>query len=340
MADPPPISPPMSIVVCTRDRSASLARCLAALARQDHPAYEVVVVDNAPRDDATARVVAATPFRYVREDRPGLDRARNRGIAAARHGLIAFTDDDTEAEPGWLSALAAAFADPRVAGVTGRVLPAALETPAQRLFEAYGNGMDKGGTPRLFDPAALTAAGLLRAQAVGVGANMAFRRSVLQALPETAAFDPALDAGTPAAGAGDLDLFHRLLCAGFVLRYEPAASVRHHHRRTEGELRRQLRDNGRSYGVYLLKIWRRRTVPRPAVARFAAGWAAWLAGRLALGLLGRHRLPVRLLWAELAGALQAPWAFILAADDEEAADAESAPNVPNAPRPADPPRIH
>jgi glycosyltransferase involved in cell wall biosynthesis len=295
---------PISVIVCTRDRAASLARCLASLARLDHPSYEVVVVDNAPRDDSTAQVVSATPCRYVREDSPGLDRARNRGIAEARHDLIAFTDDDVEAEPGWLRALAAGFADPAIAGLTGRVLPAALETPAQRLFEAYGNGMDKGDRPRLFDPAHLTPAELLRAQAVGAGANMAFRRSALFAV---GGFDPGLDAGTPAAGAGDLDLFHRLLRAGFLLRYEPAARVRHHHRKTLPELRRQLRDNGRSYAVYLRKIWSTRTVPRPEVARFAAGWAAWLMGRVLIGLAGRHRLPVGLLWAELAGALQSPW---------------------------------
>lgn len=296
----------LSVVVCTRDRPAELARCLTSLARLAEPADDVVVVDNASRDDAARQVVAATPFRYVREDRPGLDRARNRGIAEARHDLIAFTDDDVEVEPGWLGALAAAFRDPRIAGVTGRVLPAAQDTPAQRLFQSYGNGMDKGDRPRVFDGAALRAPELLRAQDVGVGANMAFRRQALLAI---GGFDPALDVGTPAAGAGDLDAFHRLLRAGCVLRYEPAARVRHHHRRDLEELRRQLHDNGRSYGVYLLKIWRDQRVPRPAVARFACGWGTWLAGRLALGLVGRHRLPLSLLWAELRGAVEAPAAF-------------------------------
>ncbi|HKH48913.1 MAG TPA: glycosyltransferase [Thermoanaerobaculia bacterium] len=296
----------ISVVVCTRDRPAELARCLQSLQRLEGPAHEVVVVDNAPRDDAARRVVAATPFRYVREEAPGLDRARNRGIAEARHGLIAFTDDDVEVEPGWLSRLASAFADPRVAGVTGRVLPAAQDTPAQRLFQMYGNGMDKGDRPRTFDGAALRPAELLRAQDVGVGANMAFRRQALEAI---GGFDPALDVGTPAAGAGDLDVFHRLLRAGCVLRYEPAARVRHHHRRDLDGLRRQLRNNGRSYGVYLMKIWRDRRVPRPAVARFALGWGTWLAGRLALGLLGRRRLPLSFLWAEARGAIEAPRAF-------------------------------
>ncbi|HJX27414.1 MAG TPA: glycosyltransferase [Thermoanaerobaculia bacterium] len=321
-----------SVVVCTRDRPAELARCLAALSRMEHPAFEVIVVDNAPRDDSVRRIVAQTPHRYVREERPGLDRARNRGIAEARHGLIAFTDDDTEAEPGWLAALAGAFADPRVAGVTVRVLPGALDTPAQRLFEQYGNGMSKGERPRLFDGATLRPAELLRAQDVGVGANMVFRREALEA---AGGFDPALDVGTPARGAGDLDLFHRLLRSGAVLRYEPEARVRHHHRRDLAGLRQQIRNNGRSYGVYLLKVWRERSVPRPAVARFALGWCAWLGGRLVLGLLGRHRLPLSLLWAEVRGAFEAPSAFrlVYSPHGSETRDLQQA-------RPAVPPRSH
>lgn len=296
----------ISVVVCTRDRPAELARCLASLSRLEASADDVVVVDNAPRDDAARQAVAATPFRYVREERPGLDRARNRGIAEARHDVIAFTDDDVEVEPGWLGALKAAFADPRVAGVTGRVLPAVQETPAQRLFQLYGNGMDKGDRPRDFDGSALQPTELLRAQDVGVGACMAFRRSALEAI---GGFDPALDVGTPAAGAGDLDVFHRLLRAGLLLRYDPAARVRHHHRRDLEGLRRQIRHNGRSYGVYLMKIWRDGRMPRPAVACFALCWGTWLAGRLALGLLGRHRLPCSLLWEEVRGAFEAPRAF-------------------------------
>lgn len=298
----------ISVVVCTRNRPAELARCLAALSRLEPAELEVLVVDNAPGDDSARRIVERTPFRYVREDRPGLDRARNRGIAEARYDLIAFTDDDTEPEPGWLATLAATFTDPRVAGVTGRVLPAALDTPAQRLFEQYGNGMSKGERARVFDGASLRPAELLRAQDVGVGANMAFRRQALEAV---GGFDPALDVGTPAHGAGDLDLFHRLLRSGAVLRYEPEVRVRHHHRRDLAELRRQIRNNGRSYGVYLLKVWRERSVPRPAVARFALGWCAWLGGRLVLGLLGRHRLPLSLLWEEVRGAVEAPSAFRL-----------------------------
>lgn len=304
MSAPPAISPAISIVVCTRDRSESLARCLASLAAQAGPAREVVVVDSAPADDAARRVAAAFPCRYVREERPGLDRARNRGLAEARGALVAFTDDDVEAAPGWLAALATAFADPGIDGVTGRVLPAALDTPAQRLFEAAG-GMDKGPFPRLFDPAALPPLARNRVQEIGVGANMAFRRA---ALDRVGGFDPGLDRGTPAAGAGDLDLFQRLLAAGYRIRYEPAAMVHHHHRREMDELTRQLRENGRSYGVYLRKLWATGG-ERGAVARVVLLWYAWHAIRLTRGLLGRHPFPPRLLWQEFRGALEAPRAY-------------------------------
>jgi glycosyltransferase involved in cell wall biosynthesis len=68
----------------------------------DYPEYEVVVVDNASRDPAVAEVVAQSGCRYVREDGPGLNWARNRGIEEANHDLIAFIDDDALAASGWL----------------------------------------------------------------------------------------------------------------------------------------------------------------------------------------------------------------------------------------------
>jgi glycosyltransferase involved in cell wall biosynthesis len=295
--------PPISVVVCTRDRPESLARCLVALGQLDYPDYEVVVVDNASRSAATAQLVATTPFRYVREDRVGLNWARNLGWASARHAIVAYTDDDTEPDPGWLRGIAAALAEPRVAAMTGLVLPAALETEAERLFERYG-GMGKGCAQRLFVPAAMTARQLIAVQHCGVGANMAFRRSALVAL---GGFDTALDVGTPAGGAGDLDLFHRLIAAGFLLCYQPEAIARHHHRRDRNALQRQLAANGRSFGVYLLKIWCRRSVPRRSLVRFAAGWmGGWLLARLAASLVGRLDFPASLVWAELYGALSAP----------------------------------
>lgn len=298
--------PAISVIVCTRDRPQLLEQCLAALQQLDYPDFEVLVVDNAPATGSSRELVRATPFRYLREDRPGLDWARNHGLQAAAHEIVAYTDDDVRVDRAWLRGIAAGFAGPEVVAVTGLVLPLELETPAQRLYEQYGTGMSRGPVPRRFAAAVLTPQELIATQQIGVGANMAFRRAFLARL---GGFDTALDAGTPAGSAGDLDLFHRVLCAGGVIAYEPRAVVRHRHRPEMAALRRQLGDNGRGFGVYLIRIWQARSVRRSDLVRYVLGaWLPWLFGRLLRGLAGRHPLPIGLLWAELAGAMHAPWA--------------------------------
>lgn len=300
------LSPPISIIVCSRDRPQLLQQCLEALNQLDYAAYEVIVVDNGSRDNLTAQVVAATSFQYVSEPRIGLDYARNRGLAEAQYDLITYADDDVQVSPTWLRGLATAFAEPEVMAVTGLVLPAELETPAQHLFERYG-GMGKGMQPRCFRRETMQPWELIAVHHVGVGANMAFRRSVFETI---GSFDPALDVGTPAGGGGDLDIFHRVLTAGLTLRYEPTALVRHQHRRDMVGLRRQIYNNGRSFGVYLLKIWHNKTVSRRETVLFALRWlGGWLLARLFKCLIGRLHFPLNLVWAEVWGAMHAPWAY-------------------------------
>jgi len=303
----PEPDPAISVVVCTRDRPESLDRCLEALGRVRYVQHEVLVVDSASASAETAAVAARHGVRCVREEQPGLDRARNRGIEEALYDLVAFVDDDVQVHPGWLAGVAAGFEDVDVDLVTGLVLPLEITTPAQRYFESYGEGMSKGADPRVFRRVRLTHRQLIEVQRVGVGANMAGRKS---ALVELGGFDPALDVGTPAAGAGDLDMFHRMLVAGRSIRFEPRALAWHRHRREMRDLREQLYNNGRSYGVYLLKIFRRGSVPRRSLVLFTGTWALWLVGRVVLGVLGRHPLPTHLLWAELRGALDSPSAYL------------------------------
>ena len=84
--------PPVSVVVCTHERPGMLADALHSLQRLDYPDYEVVVVDNAPRTEGTRRVVDELDdprFRLVTEPVAGLSNARNAGLLAAAHDLIA-----------------------------------------------------------------------------------------------------------------------------------------------------------------------------------------------------------------------------------------------------------
>jgi len=312
-------TPPISVIVCTRDRPELLQRCLQSLARVDYPAFEILVVDNASNGDETREVAEKAGARCIREDIPGLDRARNRGWGAAKYDIIAFTDDDVEVDAAWLRGIAAALDDPTVQFVTGLVAPARMDTEAELLFELAYGGMGKGTAAQRWDPAVLSARQLVAAHEVGVGANMAFRRALLQSL---GGFDRALDVGTPAHGGGDLDIFHRALTLPAVGAYEPRALVRHHHRRDMAGLRRQHYDNGRAFGVYLLRILRRGKLPRRTTAWYALRiWLAWLVRRLIKRMFARDPLPGPLIVAELEGALHAPWAYVATYRQARAADA-------------------
>ena len=301
---PNDLLPPISVVICTRDRTDLLKGALEAILALDYPNREIIVIDNAPSNNSTAELVARLPVRYVKEERPGLDWARNRGIAEASHEIIAFTDDDVRPDRGWLRGMAAGFVDPTIMAVSGLVAPAELETEAQIQYEFGYGGMLQYLHCFKVDGSNLTAQKLLWASAYGVGANMAFRRQVFE---DVGNFDPALDVGTPTRGAGDIEMFHRILAKGYSTFYEPTAFVWHVHRRSGEALSRQLRDNGRGFGAYLLTCDRNRTVSRGAILHFAVfSWLNWW-------LLRRLRqpgwFPRKLVVSELLGALQSPFAY-------------------------------
>lgn len=303
------VEPRITVVVCTRDRAGTLDGCLAALGAQRYASYEVLVVDNGSAGDETRLVAERHGARYVREERTGLDRARNRGLEVASSPIVAYTDDDARPEPRWLEGLARGFSSPDVLGVTGLVLPAELATPPQILFEdAYG-GMGKGFDQRVFTRRGRRLG--YRPEHVGVGCNMAFRR---EALTRLGGFDPALDVGTATGGGGDLDAFQRVLEADGAIVYRPDAVVRHVHRRSREALRRQLFDNGRAYSAFLFAaLLRARGADRlRVVARYWKWIATWHFARIAKRLVGREELPLRLLLAELCGAPLGPFAYFRA----------------------------
>jgi glycosyltransferase involved in cell wall biosynthesis len=104
----------IAVLIPTLRRPDSLARTLrslAALPELPRLAREIVVADNDPEGSAAATVEALrtacpVPLVYVHVPTPGVATARNAALAATQAPLIAFIDDDEEALPGWLSALA------------------------------------------------------------------------------------------------------------------------------------------------------------------------------------------------------------------------------------------
>jgi GT2 family glycosyltransferase len=260
-------TPPVSVVVCTRNRPVELSVCLRSLLDLDYPAYRVLVVDNSAGDPASREVVESAAahregVQYLVEPRIGLSRARNTGLRVARTELVAFTDDDVLVDQGWLRGLVAGFADPVVQCVTGLTMPAELETRAQVWFEEFG-GFGRGFTTRRYEPPQRSGRGQLYPYTpgrFGAGVNMAFRR---WAVLDAGGFDECLGAGTPAKGGEDLDMFLSLLLAGGAVEYRPDALVWHRHRRDVKALERQVRD----YGIGLTAMVTKRLLTDPGQRR-------------------------------------------------------------------------
>jgi glycosyltransferase involved in cell wall biosynthesis len=83
----------VSLVIPTHNSGRFLAETLASVVAQSHPVEEILVVDSGSTDD-TLEIAARHAGVHVLDQGPGLCRAWNEGIAAARGDLIAFLDSD------------------------------------------------------------------------------------------------------------------------------------------------------------------------------------------------------------------------------------------------------
>lgn len=295
LKDTPRRRPPsVSVVVCTRERTEDLARCLRSLRQLELKPLEIVVVDRCPSDETTARLVKFYPeVRYVREPRPGAGIARNRGIAAARGEIVAFTDDGAVVDPGWLGALVRGLDDPLTAIVTGITMPVVLETPAQMWLEQT-HGFARGFCRRELDQTTISP---LAAGQVGASVNMAMRRELVAEIGQ-------LDSGE------DHELYYRALSRGHRVAYDPTALVWHRHR----ESWRELKETLHGYGLSVFAWWTRALLIERewTLLRFAPEWFVRHHIRQLYCSLTRRpgRVPLSLAWAEFRGALLGPLAYL------------------------------
>jgi cellulose synthase/poly-beta-1,6-N-acetylglucosamine synthase-like glycosyltransferase len=205
-------TPAVSVIVPVHDGAATIRTCVEALLAQRMPrdAYEVLVVDNRSTD-ATRAIVAGYPVTLLDERRTQSSyAARNRGVAAARGSLLAFTDADCVPEADWLAALVGAFDDPDVGMAAGDIVAWRADALVERYQAARALDATRAYRHRVM-PFAQTA-------------NAACRRRLFDAI---GGFDAACAFG------GDLDFSWRLQRqTGHRLAFVPEARVRHRHRTT------------------------------------------------------------------------------------------------------------
>jgi GT2 family glycosyltransferase len=294
--------PSLTVAICTKDRPETLARCLKSLLNLHISAiqWEILVIDNAPSSESTKELVESLPdVRYVREPKPGLDFARNRALHSAKGEILAFLDDDVVVDCTWLEGLMEAWTEnPDAAAFTGLVLPYELVTDAQILFErrgGFGRGFQKIRYGKVLPGNNLYPCG---AGIFGAGCNMAFRRDILLKI---GGFDEALDTGAPLPGGGDLDIFYRVIRAGYPLVYEPKYLVFHQHRREYEKLRRQYWTWGLGFMAFVVKSYYTDSSQRSQFRRLVWWWIKDQFQQLRNSLMGKHILPPEMIWAEFWG---------------------------------------
>jgi glycosyltransferase involved in cell wall biosynthesis len=225
--------PLISIIIPVYNDAVRLRECLQALTNQTYPKelFEVIVVDNGS-EESISGITDEFPFaRVIYESKDSSYAARNKGVAAARGHVIAFTDADCIPSSQWLENGYKALSSVPGCGFVGGAIEVFYHNPNKPTWaEAWERVF---GFPQQ----------LVIEVARGVMTANAFTfREVVQ---KTGPFDERL------RSLGDMDWAGKVLEAGYTGVFSADAMVRHPARRTVRDiLRRERRFAGGCYSLY------------------------------------------------------------------------------------------
>lgn len=213
-----------TVILSTNGLRPTLIRCLEQLTTQDYQGYEVIVVLNGPANPAFAQAVSGFPIRLLNEPRRGVSIARNHAVPQSKGEILVFVDDDVQIQPNWLREILEGFAEPSVACVTGRVIPAGPLCLATEKIDRYY------ASPRALSSWTLDASDpnwyqYILGEPVGFGCNMAFRKIFLE---KYALFPVDLGAGSLIGGGDEFYMYLQVVKHGFRIRHTPTAAATHY----------------------------------------------------------------------------------------------------------------
>lgn len=196
----------VSVIIRTRNEAVWIARCLYAVTHQSLDDIETIVVDN-DSNDGTAAIARSFGVRLVHIPAAtfSFGRALNAGIEAAAGRYIAILSGHCIPRDNyWLPNLLSNFQDPAVAGVYGRQepMPDSSDLDKRDLWTTFGIERRVQQRDYFFH-----------------NANSMIRRSIW----ERHRFDEELN------GLEDRYWAKQVLANGYVVVYDPEASVYHHH---------------------------------------------------------------------------------------------------------------
>jgi cellulose synthase/poly-beta-1,6-N-acetylglucosamine synthase-like glycosyltransferase len=261
-----PMRPFVSIILCTNGLRPMLARCLEHLSAQaqNYPDYEIIVVFNGPEDPAFTQAVSQFPVKLLHEPRRGVSNARNHAVPQAKGDILVFVDDDVVTDSNWLEEIVKCFADPNVACVTGRVIPAGMISLAtERAVRYYAS--ERALSPWSLDASNPNWYQHILGEPVGFGCNMAFRKTFLE---DYSLFPPDLGAGSLIGGGDEFYMYVQVIKHGFRIRHAPAAAVTHFF---EDDIEKQRVRNAQLYAgsvAFALKMFLEERTLRLAIAKW------------------------------------------------------------------------
>jgi len=222
--------PAISVIMPAHGRPAATRACIESLLALDYPAecLEIIVVDDASQPPL-APALDGLPIRLLRQERNiGQSAARNLAAAQANGSVLAFIDNDCEADAGWLKALVPYLGEPAMGIVGGRVdAPFVMGWIAA--YEAACSPLDMGEHGGEVGPT--------EAVAYLPTCNLLVDR---QLMLTQGGFDAAMKLGE------DVDFVWRALRTGARACYAPEGRVVHHHRVRLGALLGRRADYGSS----------------------------------------------------------------------------------------------
>lgn len=212
--------PLVSVIIITCNRPSLLRHCIERVLDQPYPYKEIIVVDSSSNDESEQVVAQYPEVISVRlhGQHNNMPQARNEGIAASSGDILAFIDDDSMVQKGWLAALVNAYRDETVGAVGGRV----IDMPEPYCDQA-------SGSPKLvilpWGRVIRKGVGLLSTAQIEAdhlpGGNMSFRRTALE---QVGCFDPNY---TLTNLREETDICIRVKRAGWRILFVPAMAVVH-----------------------------------------------------------------------------------------------------------------
>lgn len=203
----------VSVIIVTHNRKGRLKRCIESVLQNSMVSEELVIVDDSDAGKDCQDLIVAfqklysdMDFIYIRIfPKRGVSFSRNEGIKASSGDIVAFIDDDCDADPEWIERIQSSHKEhPSALAITGLVTPKYPTNYWNRVLFTFHD--DKENKTRSTD--------LL------FGSNYSFKREVFSK------FQIYFNDELPYCSE-DRYIAFQLTKRGLVMLYDPSIQVRH-----------------------------------------------------------------------------------------------------------------